>query len=164
MFVAVELTGVTRDCATLRGTLNQHIGHALQTGLELIANDVRQNHPYTDRTGSLTASIRVDAVNGAWTAGNLTGSVTAAAEYASYVEAAYCQGKNKSVILSPGPYAYLSPGFVRNEMGLLALLEAAMTRAAHDAGWRTESRAVRGSARTVRGLAMAGRRAARGGG
>lgn len=85
-----------------------------------IADAAKGDHPYTDRTGDLTASIRAYAPRALGTA--IRSEVVADMPYADYVE-------------RRRPFAYLGPASDRVEPYFEFDTEARMTAAARGAGW-----------------------------
>jgi hypothetical protein len=60
---------------------------AVERAAELTAEEARQNHPYTDRTGDLTDSLGTYPAQGKFRDGNLSAAAIAGTHYAKYVNA-----------------------------------------------------------------------------
>ena len=102
------LTGWEREIAEELERVAE--GHARR-----VAAEAQASHPYTDRTGDLTASIEALPAQGDALDGTLSASVVAGMDYAGYVEAA--------------GFAFLEPAAERTESALVADAEAALARA-----------------------------------
>lgn len=90
-----------------------------------VAASARADHPYTDRTGSLTGSI--EALPARDVGGRVEGGVVAGMSYASYVE----NGTERS-----RPYPYLAPAARDTEPYAEEIAERGMRAAITAAGWR----------------------------
>jgi len=103
----------------LRVALDDELEGAAREGAQLIAFAARADHPYTDRTGTLTRSIRAYAPRGSFLRDTLRADVIARTPYAGYVERRVA-------------FAYLGPAAERSEgrLGhhLHDALEAAVRR------------------------------------
>lgn len=108
----------------LPAALDDELAVAVARGAEVVAFAARADHPYTDRTGRLTSSIRAEAPHGRFTTDTLGTEVVAATPYASFVEMGTSRAR---------PYPYLGPAFAstgyRIEHHLHGALEAAVRRA-----------------------------------
>lgn len=100
----------------IKSALNRGVLRALEKAGDKVARSARDDHPYTDRTGDLTASIYATNPTGeipAWET-----SVGGTTFYASYVE----HGTERSK-----PYPYLDPaGQKLGEDGLGKLVKDAV--------------------------------------
>ncbi len=98
----------------------------VETWAQGAAQHARAEHPYTDRTGNLTASI--EALPARTVGGRVEGGVVAGMDYASYVD----EGTSRA-----RPYPYLQPAAQATESYAEEIAErglrAAVTRAD---GWR----------------------------
>ncbi len=65
--------------------LGPRIKTALQLGADLVAQEAKTNHGYTDRTGELTNSIMPDDVQGSFASG-MSVTVSAGAKHGAFVE------------------------------------------------------------------------------
>mgnify|MGYP000861797170 CR=1 FL=1 len=69
--------------ATMEARIEAALPEAMRTAAETVAAEARAEHPYTDRSGTLTASITAGGVH---TEGeHVVAEVVAEADYASYV-------------------------------------------------------------------------------
>lgn len=100
MTVTVDLLGLDAFVAELSAALDDELPTAMDNTAEAVAATARAEHPYTDRTGDLTASIQALPAQGSAMGGTLHGLVMAGTEYASFVE----KGTSRSA-----PYPYLEP-------------------------------------------------------
>jgi hypothetical protein len=82
-FDVAPLVGALR---ALPRALDSTIEAAVRRGGQLVADQARGAHDYTDRTGLLTRSIHPMAVDGAFSHDDLTGGAGAVTYYASFVE------------------------------------------------------------------------------
>lgn len=83
----VELTGFEAFERSLSEQLSSVLEAAVTRGAEIVAFAARAEHPYTDRTGRLTASI--EALPAVATGDLARGGVLAGMDYASFVEASH---------------------------------------------------------------------------
>lgn len=100
------LDGLDELLSTLEVVVGDELAAALTRGAEAVAFTAKADHPYTDRTGNLTASIEALPAVGSLRDGTLAASVVAGMGYASFVE----QGTAHSA-----PYPYLEPALDANE-------------------------------------------------
>lgn len=106
----VRLTGGEAAFDALDRAVDEAVVDAVARGAELIAQAARAEHPYTDRSGDLTASVApLPAVP---TADGAAGGVVASMPYASFVEA---KG-----------FAFLEPAARRSEGRLDDLLDRSL--------------------------------------
>lgn len=66
--------------------LEQHLPVALALGAQMVADEARRTHSYTDRTSQLTNSIMAGEVDGSYRNGDLEVTVSAGAPYGLFVE------------------------------------------------------------------------------
>ena len=107
----------------LREGLDDALDDAARDVAEAVAFAARADHPYTDRTGTLTGSIRAYAPRGRFSRDTLRAEVVARAPYASYVD-----GRRA--------FAFLEPAWDRNEGRAEEMLERALDAAVRGAGLR----------------------------
>ena len=81
----LDIRGIVQGFARVERYLERNLLEAMSLSVDLVAEDARATHPYTDRTGKLTNSI-AGHVQGSPLGGDLLGVVSAGAEYALYVE------------------------------------------------------------------------------
>ena len=124
MEIDAEFRGLDEAFDALTRALEPGVREGLERIAEAVAVAAATEHPYTDRTGNLTASIEATPATGTLADGTLTATVVAGEEYASYVD-------------ERPEYAFLKPARRRIEQAGEAAraLDAALDRAAHDAGW-----------------------------
>ena len=125
---------------------------AMDQYLAAVIKEVKSSHPYQDRTGALTRSIRRGGMG--WHGNELRGEVTTGAHYGKYVE----QGTRPHPIVArkgrvlhfvvdskevftpqvrhPGskPYPFLGPAILRTEREFFRLFNAAFDEAKRAAG------------------------------
>jgi len=106
--VAQALTGWERE-------VGEALGEVAEEHAARVAAEARASHPYTDRTGNLTASIEALPAQGSVRGGDLTASVVAGEDYASYVDR--------------GRFAFLVPAAERVERELADAAERALAEA-----------------------------------
>lgn len=132
--------------------LKERYQQAMDQYLAAVIEEVNSSHPYTDRTGALTRSIRRGGVG--WHGDELRGEVTAGVPYAEYVE----QGTRPHPIVARGarvlhfvvdgkdvftpqvrhpgskPYPFLGPAVLRTEREFFRLFNTAFDEAKLAAG------------------------------
>lgn len=106
--------------ADLEEAVEEAVRGAVREHAERVAASAKSDHPYTDRTGDLTASIRAYAPRALGTV--IRSEVVADTPYADYVE-------------RRRPFAYLGPASDRMEPYFELDTEARLTAAARAAGW-----------------------------
>ena len=121
MTVGVTLNGLDELIAEFTAGVDEGLRVAFSQTAAGIASTARADHPYTDRTGDLTASTEGLPAQGSAMQGTLRGAVVAGMDYASYVE----QGTTRSA-----PYPFLGPAGDANDGYLAELGEEALQRAA----------------------------------
>lgn len=122
MRVAATLTGLDAALDALARELGAEVPHGMEAAASVVAADAVAEHPYTDRTGTLTGSIHAEPV-GFTSLADAEARVVAAAPYASYVD-------------DREAFAFLEPSFRASEYQAVAALDASLQRAADDAGWK----------------------------
>jgi len=109
--------------------LGRSIDDELERAVRAISRDVRdeakQRHTYTDRTGTLTRSIRAEQPTGRFTQDSLEGSVVAWTPYASYVEDGTTRAR---------AYQYLGTAWAMRRDDAQATIDDALERALWKAG------------------------------
>lgn len=126
--VTAKLTGVDECLDELAEALGYEGALAVERCATQVAGYARAEHPYTDRTGALTASLEPLPATGSLLDGTLEGAVVAGREYASYIEEGTTRAR---------PYPYLEPAARASEPVFEELWERGFVRAAHTAGWGT---------------------------
>jgi hypothetical protein len=84
--MSLDVDEIERRGHALFDALDDEMAHAIERAGEIIAEEARQNHAFTNRTGDLEASIRSIPPVGRFLDGTLRGGVVADMPYASYVE------------------------------------------------------------------------------
>ncbi|MFB0518410.1 MAG: HK97 gp10 family phage protein [Acidobacteriota bacterium] len=125
---------------------------AMDQYLAAVIKEARSRHPYKDRTGALTRSIRRGGMG--WHGNKLRGEVTTGVPYAEHVEAGtrphpivarkgrvlhfVVEGRDVFTprVSHPGskPYPFLGPAILRMERELFRLFNAAFDEAKRAAG------------------------------
>ena len=125
---------------------------AMDQYLDAVIKEVNSSHPYKDRTGALTRSIRRCGMG--WHGDELRGEVTTGVPYGKYVEAGtrphpivarkgrvlhfVVDGKKVFTpqVRHPGskPYPFLGPAILRTEREFFSLFTAAFDEAKRAAG------------------------------
>ena len=82
----VDIDGVVAALKVAGENLGKFVPMALQMGGDMVAAEAKQNHAYTDRTGTLTNSIMRDEVQGSFEGQDLQCTVWAGAPHAVFVE------------------------------------------------------------------------------
>jgi hypothetical protein len=135
-------------CAEIARGMNRGVERGVTEAIEA----ARQSHPYTDRTGALTASLRgyLERSAAPRGGGQAVGVMTAGARYASYVEAGtgphVIEAKNRTAlhfemggeevfarrVHHPGSRAFpfMGPAVLKAERVITAEVELAIARAA----------------------------------
>ena len=143
-------SAIDRFQSMLRARFQQ----AMDRYLAAVIKEAQSRHPYKDRSGALTRSIRRGALG--WKGHELRGEVTAGAHYAEYVEkgtkphrlearkakALHFFYKGKEIFVKrlkeghPGskPYPFLGPAILRTEGEFRRLFSAAWKEARRAAG------------------------------
>ena len=118
--ISLDLSAWSTSARELRTQLNTTLHEAVRRGAQMVAETARADHPYVDRTGNLTRSIRSYAPRGTFLNESLRAEVIATERYASYLERRQL-------------YAFLAPALGRSEgrieHDLHDALEAAVERA-----------------------------------
>lgn len=135
MTLTFRLLGVQESLDELRDACDGGMNVAALHGMQWVTDDARATHAFQNRTGWLEASIQQGEVSGTFSRGDLEFTVSAEAEYASYVEASRCRGKDTEDVRSPGPYAYLGPAFEHQEDRIDAEIQRQLNASARAAGW-----------------------------
>lgn len=97
----------------------------VETWAQGAAQHARAEHPYTDRTGNLTASI--EALPARTVGDRVEGGVVAGAIYASYVD----EGTDRS-----RPYPFMEPAAQATEPYVDEIAERGLRAATTAAGWK----------------------------
>ena len=141
-------SAIDRFQSMLRARLQQ----AMDRYLAAVIKEAKARHPYKDRTGKLTRSIRRGSLG--WKGHELRGEVTAGAHYGEYVEKGtrphiikarkakvlhfVVDGKDvfTPMVRHPGskPYPFLGPAIMRTEGEFRRLFRAAWDNARRAAG------------------------------
>jgi len=121
--LALDLDPWRAGLAALREGLDDALDEAARDTAEAVAFAAKADHPYTDRTGTLTDSIRAYAPRGRFSRDTLRAEVVARAPYASHLEARR-------------EFAFLEPAWDRNEPRAEESLERALDAAVRGAGLR----------------------------
>lgn len=111
-----RLTGFDQVERSLSDMLSSALEAAVARGAEIIAFNAKAEHPYTDRTGRLTASI--EALPATVTGATAQAGVLAGMDYASFVEASHAY---------LAPAAQRTEGRIEHELDII--LTAALQRA-----------------------------------
>ncbi len=123
---AATLNGLEEALQELEDETLSGLPAIVETWAQGAAQHARAEHPYTDRTGNLTASI--EALPARAVGDRVEGGVVAGMDYASYVD----EGTSRA-----RPYPYMEPAARATESYAEEIadrgLRAAVTRAA---GWR----------------------------
>jgi hypothetical protein len=119
----VDFTPWRTGLAALRDGLDEALDDAACDGAEAVAHAARADHPYTDRSGTLTRSVRAYAPRGSFSRDTLRVEVVARAPYASHLE-------------DRRDFAFLAPAWERSEGHVGELLERALDRAVRNDGLR----------------------------
>jgi len=98
--------GLDAFLSDLGEAVNEGTEAAVERHGDRVAGAARADHPYTDRTGDLTASLEGLPAMGSALDGTLQGGTVAGTEYASYVE----EGTERS-----RAYPYLEPAATLTE-------------------------------------------------
>jgi hypothetical protein len=104
---------------------------------ELVAEEAKDHHTFTNRTGKLEASIKPGGTRGTFSRDSLAVRVTANRPYASYVEdnnPVYGLGPNGETV-EQGTFAYLLPAYVEVEQEAHRIIEDAIFHGVRRAGW-----------------------------
>lgn len=128
MFVVIpdlDLGAWRTALGALPAALDDALEDAVREAGDLVVVHAKADHPYQDRTGRLTRSIRAYAPRGRFTRGTLRGEVVATAPYASYLE----DGTTKI-----RGFAYLAPAATRMDGRMAQALEDALEAAVRRAG------------------------------
>lgn len=115
--MADSVTGVDQVLANLDRVLERlqaGAERAVAAIVELLVEDAKSDHAYTDRTGNLTASIRGAVVEVSVNAVRM--AVFAEADYAGIVET-----------MAAGEYAFLLPAIERNRGRIVEILRREMS-------------------------------------
>ncbi len=123
---SLSLDDVVRELQT---ELSIALLEGAHEGAKIVAEDARQRHPYTDRTGALSDSIWADAATLS-SSGRLSVNVVATKRYASYVNDGT---KNEDGSQRNRPYPFLAPALERRMSGFVAALDVALLRGANKA-------------------------------
>lgn len=126
MFSA-SFSGIEEALQKLEDETMEALPGVVETWGQVIAERARDVHPYTDRTGDLTASI--EAAPARHVGERVEGGVVAGTSYASYVE----EGTDRA-----RPYPYLEPAARDTEPYVEQLADQELRRAATAAGWRVD--------------------------
>lgn len=94
--------GVAVAAGRIVDTLDDELEEAVRRSQAAVVTAAKADHPYTDRTTTLTRSIRAYAPTGKASAGTLRGELGAYADYASYLE-------------RRAEYAFLLPALERSQ-------------------------------------------------
>lgn len=113
--MASGLTGVSGALSAWEREIASALEEVVEEQASRIATEARASHPYTDRTGNLTASIEALPAQGSARGGDLRAAVVAGEEYASYVD--------------QGRFAFLLPAAERVEGDLVDAAERALAEA-----------------------------------
>lgn len=114
--MATGITGLAGALREIERAIAGALEETVEAHAERVATEARANHPYTDRTGALTASIEALPASGNALDGQLRGFVVAGAEHAEYVE-------------SNPSFAFLEPAAHRLDADLVRAAEVAIERA-----------------------------------
>lgn len=124
--VTLDVSGVL---AAFEAEMTTALLDGAYEGAKIVAEEAAQRHPYTDRTGALTAGIGAEpaTLTSGW---RLTVRVVARKRYASFVDEGT---KNKDGSQRNQPYPFLEPAYQRRMSGFVAALEVAMAQGAKKA-------------------------------
>ena len=114
--MATGITGLANVLREIEREINGALEATVEQHVERVAAEARANHPYTDRTNALTASIEALPASGSAIDGTLRGFVVAGAEHAEYLE------RNPR-------FAFLEPAARRLEADLERAASASIERA-----------------------------------
>lgn len=122
MFLHAELSGVPEACDALSAAIEEEVREAAERSAKLIADSIRQTHPFQNRSHALEDSIAPVGPRGSFLGGRMEFGADATARYAGYVNAR-------------PEFEFMQLGYllVRNEVD--AEFDAACDRAAVRAGW-----------------------------
>lgn len=109
------LTGVAQALTGWEREIGEALEEVVEDHAARVAAEARADHPYTDRTGNLTASIEALPAQGSVRGGDLRATVVAGEEYASYVDS--------------GRFRYLLPAAERVEGELADAADRALAAA-----------------------------------
>jgi hypothetical protein len=129
--MSLDVDEIERRGHALFDALDDEMAHAIERAGEIIAEEARQNHAFTNRTGDLEASIRSIPPVGRFLDGTLRGGVVADMPYASYVE-----GSEIGAEASASARPFLQPALEQKQSELDDEVQAAANRAAERAGFR----------------------------
>jgi hypothetical protein len=132
--LCATLTGVDAAVASLERALGAEIRSALGDIQRAVAASAVADHPYQDRTGTLTGSIGPGDVSGTFADDSLQAEVVADTGYASYLDDRTQPYTRQDGGLSP-PFAFLLPAFERQDDDFSARLDRAIREAVASAGW-----------------------------
>lgn len=119
--LTVDFDPWRRGLTALRDGLDEALDDAVRETAKVVAFAAKADHPYTDRSRTLTNSIRAYAPRGRFSRDSLRVEVAALAPYASHLEARQA-------------FAFLEPAWNRSEAHVGELLERALDRAVRTAG------------------------------
>lgn len=124
MFTA-SLSGIEEALQELESETLSALPGVVETWAQGAAQHARAEHPYTDRTGDLTASIQ--ALPARRVGDRVEGGVVAGMSYASYVD----EGTDRS-----RPYPYMQPAAEATEPYVEEIAERGLRAATTAAGWK----------------------------
>jgi len=124
MFTAT-LDGIEEALQALEDECAEALPGVVEQWAQGAARHARAEHPYTDRTGNLTASI--EALPARYVGEHVEGGVVAGMDYASYVDEGTTRAR---------AYPYMEPARVATEPYVEEIAERALRTATTAAGWK----------------------------
>lgn len=124
MFTA-RLDGIEEALQELEDEVMEALPGIVTQWAQGAAQHARAEHPYTDRTGDLTASI--EALPARTMGDRVEGGVVAGMDYASFVD----EGTSRA-----RPYPYMEPAAQASEPYAEEIAERGLRTATTAAGWR----------------------------
>lgn len=118
--MSAHFSGLAEALRELRQGVERATRATLEAHADRIAGIARADHPYQDRTGRLTRSLKRGRATGHALDGSLSVYVGAWTEYASFVEYGTVRAR---------PYPYLEPAAVEAEPYLTLEADQAFRRA-----------------------------------
>lgn len=114
--VSLAASEVDEWLGRLKDALDQQVRAALELTCSAVAEEARNNHPYTNRTGDLEAMTQPGGIAGSFYDDTLIGDVSADMPYASFVN-------------DRPEFAFLEPAFERSSGKIDRILADAIQRA-----------------------------------
>lgn len=120
----MRFEGVDAAIGALRAAIDAELTAGMLRGAQIVADDARREHPYTNRTGRLESRTVPGRV--VLLAGSVRAEVLGDTRYGRYVDEGTAHSR---------PYPFLFPAWERRQDAVASEIESALSLAARRAGW-----------------------------